>query len=144
MPQGLYTFWQTIPETRRRHLLKFNNILYSPYEIMTRAGFDPDLNKKLYSYWSAHTHCDSVAFLRMTDQIRGRGIANQIDLELTSVCLGYLVKILNFSSDKVDEVLIGAEERGKSVKNFDPFKVMHESPPWEGQLTMTDLKKTDN
>jgi len=133
-------FWKAIPERERRRLLKFNNMLHSPYEIMERAGFDAEWNKQIYSYWSAHTHCDPVAFLRMTDQIRGRGIVNQTDLELTSVCLEYITRILNFSSDMVNEVLIDAENRGNSVKTFDPFATKHESPPWEGRLTMADLK----
>lgn len=133
-------FWKTIPETERRYLLKSNNILHSPYEIMERAGFDTEWNKQIYSYWSAHTHCDPVAFLRMTDQVRGRGIVNQADLELTSVCLEYITRILNASSDMVNEVLIDAERRGRSVKTFDPFATKHDSPPWEGCLTMADLK----
>lgn len=134
------SFWQTIPEKHKRHLLKSNAMLHSPFEIIERAGFDAEWNKKIYSYWSAHTHCDPVAFIRMTDQIRGRGIVNQADLELTSVCLEYVTKILNFSSNKVDKVLIGAEARGRSIKTFDPFAVIHESPPWERRLTMADLK----
>lgn len=137
-------FWQTIPIKRREHLLKSNAILHSPYDVMERAGFDADYNKNLYSYWSAHVHCSSVAFIRMLDEVRGRGAINETDLDLTTVCLEYLVKILNFSSDKVDEVLIGSEQRGKSVKSFNPFELIHESPPWEGRLKMTDLKEFTN
>jgi len=134
------SFWQTLPKKRQRHLLKSNDILHSPYEIMKRAGFDPDWNKKLYSYWSAHTHCDSVAFMRMIDQNRGVGVINETDLSLTAVCLEYLIQILNYSSDKVDCVLIGSEIRGKSIKGFDPFIANNEPGPWVGKLKMTDLK----
>jgi len=133
-------FWQSIDIKTQKHLLKNNDILHSPYEVMERAGFDAEFNKSLYSYWSAHVHCSSVAFLRMLDEVRGRGAINETDLDLITVCLTYLVKILNFSSDKVDEVLVGSEQRGRSVKNFNPFDVIHESPPWEGRLKMTDLK----
>ena len=133
-------FWQTIDIKRRKHLLKNNDILHSPYDVMERAGFDPEYNKNLYSYWSAHVHCSSVAFIRMLDGVRGRGAINDTDLDLTIVCLRYLVRILNFSSDKVDEILVGSEQRGKSVKSFNPFNLIHESPPWEGRLKMTDLK----
>lgn len=140
---ALNSFWQTVPEKRQRHLLKSNDILHSPYDVMKRAGFDPEFNKQIYSYWSAHTHCDSVAFLRMIEQNRGRGIVNEIDLSLTAVCLEYLTKILNYSSDKVDNVLIGSEYRGYSVKTFDPLKLINPSPPWEGSLTMANLKKSN-
>jgi len=134
-------FWQSIDVKRQKHLLKSNDILHSPYEVMKRAGFDAEYNKNLYSYWSAHVHCSSVAFLRMLDEVRGRGAINQTDLDLITVCLTYLVKILNFSSDKVDEVLVGSEQRGMSVKSFNAFNVVHESPPWERRLKMADLKK---
>ncbi len=133
--------WQTLSTKVQRHLLKTNGMLHSPYEIIERAGFDPDWNKHIYSYWSAHTHCDPVAFFRMTDQIRGRGIVNQTDLELTGLCLAYLTKILNFSSEKVDEILVGAKKRGYSIKSFNPFSVLHESPPWAGKLQMEDMIK---
>lgn len=134
-------FWQTIDIKRQKYLLKQNEILHSPYDVIERAGFDAEYNKNLYAYWSAHVHCSSVAFIRILDQGRGRGAINVADLDLITVCLKYVTKILNFSSDKVDEVLVGAEHRGKSVKSFNPFNVLHESPPWEGRLRMTDLKE---
>ena len=110
--------------------------------MIERAGLNADFNKEIYSYWSAHTHCGSVAFFRMLDGVRGRGNGNQTDFELTSVCLEYVSKLLEKASDEVDRVIIGAEQRGKSMKNFDPFSTVHLSPPWQGKLTMEELKNS--
>ncbi len=132
-------FWLSIPLKRRKHLLKSNDILHSPYDIMVRAGFDADWHRTLYTYWSAHTHCDSVAFLRMAEQNRGMGQVNEGDIGLLATCLEYARMILNYSSDKVDLVLVGAEERGNALKDFYPLENIFPPVPWAGK-TLESLK----
>jgi len=126
--------WQSLDQKFRKETLKKNNMLHSPEEILRRAGFDPVHCKKIYAYWSAHTHCDSVAFIRMRDDRRGAGFFNKADISLLGVCLEFANLFLVASTSAVDTMFAGAEKRTLDVAGFNPNSNVQPRRPWAGQM----------
>lgn len=132
-------FWMSLPAQARRHILKGNLLLHSEEDIVERAGMNRDFHKQMYAYWSAHTHCDSVAFLDMAENRRGSGQINAGDIAMLAVSLEWVIKFLKLASDQVDEIFAGAESRAASVPNIDLLSNKIFAVPWAG-LSLSEAR----
>ncbi len=138
MRLGENEFWMSLPEKTRDHLLRKNNTLHSPDEVLTRAGFDAEECRAIYAYFSAHTHCDSVAFMRVGENDRGQGFSNDADLSGLVWCLGTSTPFLSFATKKTNEFFKDALSRANKVKGFNPFDIRIPPRPWAG-ISFDDL-----
>ena len=125
-------YWCALPEKHREHLLRKNQTLHSPDEILKRAGFDAKECRAIYAYLSAHTHCDSVSFIRTGEGGRGQGFINDADLLGITTCLDFSGTFMLFATTNTDEFFKGALERAKTVKDFRPFEIELPPRPWAG------------
>lgn len=125
-------FWMSLPERRRNHLLNKNNALHSPDEVLRRADFDPEECRAIYSYWSAHTHCDSVSFIRAGKDGRGQGFVNDADISGIATCLHISGEFLSYATTRNDEFFKGAISRANAVRGFEPFEIVIPPRPWAG------------
>lgn len=125
--------FMSLDPKRRKDLLKKRDLLYPPEDIAARAGFEKSNYQVLYSYWSAYAHCDTVAFIKTGENLRGVGRHNDADTSLIGLCLDYAAKVMNRAADGVDEVFPGAERRARELPHFDFLNNRIPMPPWAGR-----------
>ena len=135
---GENEFWMSLPEKTRNHLLRKNKTLHSPDEILASAGFDAKECRAIYAYLSAHTHCDSVAFIRVGENNRGQGFINDADLAGLVWCLGVSTPFLKFATENTNQFFKDALVRANEVKGFNPFNIRIPPRPWAG-ISFEDL-----
>ncbi len=126
------SYWQTIDEKERKHILKKNLLLQSPKEVFDRAGFNSEEILALYTYYSAHTHCDSVSFMRTGRNGRGTGFVNKSDLSGMATSLESSRVLLKFASDATNVFFKDALSRTAQVNGFDPLLRKIPPRPWAG------------
>lgn len=136
------SFWLALPEKQRADLLNRNNMLHSHWETLKRAGFEEEVCRAIYAYWSAHTHCDSVAFINMPEQRRGAGYINEIDIELLATCLHFSEGFLRCASDWTNQMFADAEGRANLVSGHKPFSTVQPRRPWAGK-SILELRDAD-
>jgi len=127
------TLWASMDARTKRDLLKRAMLLHGPWEILERADFDVDECKEIYAFWSAHTHCDPVAFMRTGEEGFGVGYPSDIDLMYAAQCLEFTRVILEQARLAVDKIFLGAEARAGSVEGFNPSQVDQPPRPWAGK-----------
>ena len=125
--------WKALPDKEQKHLLKKNSLLHSPEVIFTRAEYNYDEVKRMYAYWSAHTHCDPVAFFRMPDQGRGNGQVNDADLGLLGTCLEIVGNLVDDASNRFEAMFPGAESRARAYLESGAASDVASPPPWRGK-----------
>jgi hypothetical protein len=131
--------WKALAEKEQKQLLKKNSLLHSPEVIFTRAEYNCDEVKRMYAYWSAHTHCDSVAFFRMPEQKRGTGQVNDADLSLLGTCLEIVGNLLDDASGRFEAMFPGAESRARVYSGTAASNNVGQPPPWHGK-TLAELE----
>tara|TARA_R110000787_G_scaffold148819_1_gene262782 strand:- start:746 stop:1663 length:918 start_codon:yes stop_codon:yes gene_type:complete len=134
-------FWLRLPDKTRRHILRSNHLLHSEEEILERAGADKETHIKMYAYWSAHAHCDSVSFINMDEQRRGSGQVNVGDIAMLGTTLEWINGFLEHAAKEVDDIFAGAEERASKIKNLDLLSNKTVSMPWAGKLTLEQARE---
>ena len=132
--------WMSLPEKTRTHLLKSNHLLQSEEEILERAGADKEMHLRMYAYWSAHAHCDSVSFINMAEQQRGTGQVNAGDIAMLGTTLEWVSGFIEFAAKEVDRIFAGAEARASSIKHIDLMNNKTPPRPWSGKLTLEDAR----
>lgn len=122
-----------LPEKRRRHLLKKADLLYAPEDILKQAGFPIEQVRGFYAYLSAHAHCDSVSFMSMPEQRRGRGFPSDADMALLGTCLEQAGIFVSEGARLVELAAPGAEARGRSIDGLDPLRDVAGPQWWQGK-----------
>ena len=73
-------FFSSLPSKRRTELLKGQTpFLLSRAEILTKLGIEREHFRAIYTFLSSHVHSFPLAFLRMGDGDRGRGVESEVE-----------------------------------------------------------------
>lgn len=110
------SFFTSLPDKLKKKLLKGEQAsILSQDEILRRMGAFEQRFRGYYRFLSSHAHSFPLAFYRMVDQGRGRGVENEVDK-------GYVAGAIDFASEVVSRAT--AEIRGafKGVVTFKPGK----------------------
>ncbi len=80
-----------LPEPRRNHLLRGDKVTFEIQDdILAAMGVDRDIFRAWYRVLSAHTHSYPLAFHRMIEGDRGRGVEGRVDRNWITYTLEYL------------------------------------------------------
>lgn len=116
-------FFATIPANQQKQFLNGNRAYLSPLEeIASRAGVDLHTFRWLYKFLSSHVHGLPMAFYRMGQQERGRGVHSDTEEGYTSLCLSFVVSLLVSSRDEMKQKFgISSEQAQQSTKSDGPL-----------------------
>jgi hypothetical protein len=97
-------FFATIAANQQKKFLNGNRAYLHPLEeIANRAGVDLHTFRWLYKFLSSHVHGLPMAFYRMGQQERGRGIHSDTEEGYTCLCLSFVVSLLVRSRDEMKQ-----------------------------------------
>jgi hypothetical protein len=122
------TFFMSLPEVRRRRLLKGRESYLSPLaDIAARAGVgDLRTFRWLYRLLSSHVHGLPLSFYRMGEQERGRGVYSTVEEGYAALCLSFAIKLLVGARDEMQQLFSaarGLEERGGRDEPVAPDRI---------------------
>jgi hypothetical protein len=82
-------YFRTFTLKQQQHYLKGNDALFlSQDQIVQSYGGDVEEFRFLYRFLSNQVHSLPMSFYRVDEQVRGRGIESDIEVNYTSLCLG--------------------------------------------------------
>ena len=102
------TYLLGLPEKRQKELIRGEKTPFVQDEVIERTTMDKRNFRFLYRLFSNHTHTGPVAFYRMAEHGRGRGIQNIQDTSYMAVALG-------FAPADVLALFPNAEARGAAI-----------------------------
>lgn len=109
-------YFAGLPESLRRELLKGDRAsVLTQDEILQRMGGFEQRTRGYCRFLSAHTHSFPLAFYRMADHDRGRGVENEVDK-------GYMAGALEFGSSVLTETTSEMQDAFKDIVTFKPGK----------------------
>lgn len=104
------SFFSAIPGNQQKQFINGDRAYLSPLEdIATRAGVDLHTFRWLYKFLSSHVHGLPMAFYRMGQQERGRGVHSDTEEGYTSLCLSFVTSLLVRSRDEMNEKFKGVQ-----------------------------------
>jgi hypothetical protein len=99
------SFFTTLPDKdRRKYLHGGHAYLHSLEEIAARAGVDVHTFRWLYKLLSSHVHGLPLAYYRMGEQERGRGVHSDVEESYTQLCLSFAISLLVASRDEMENL----------------------------------------
>lgn len=99
------SFFTTLPEKdRKKYLHGGNAYLHSLEDIAARAGVDVHTFRWLYKLLSSHVHGLPLAFYRMGEQERGRGVHSDVEEGYTQLCLSFAIGLLVAARDEMNNL----------------------------------------
>lgn len=96
------TFFTGLPDKVRKKLLRGDRAsMLSQDEILQRMGEFHQGTRGYYRFLSSHTHSFPLAFYRMAEQNRGRGVENEVDKGYVAYAIDFASKVLTRATSDV-------------------------------------------
>lgn len=110
------SFFMSFPQQRRKKLLKGENAcMLTQDEILKRMGEFRQGTRGYYRLLSSHTHSFPLAFYRMAEGNRGRGVENATDK-------GHIAAAIEFAATVLTRGTSDTQGAFKDVVRFEPSK----------------------
>lgn len=106
-----------LPEKRKRELLRGEKLPFVQDEVVDAMGDDRAQFRFFYRFLSQHTHSGPIAFYRMGEHGRGRGIENRTDKIYFVIVLGAAIDLVESACGEMLSLFPGAEERGRRISD---------------------------
>lgn len=104
------SFFTSLPEKdRKKYLHGGHAYLHSLEDIASRAGVDIHTFRWLYKLLSSHVHGLPLAFYRMGEQERGRGVHSEVEEGYTQLCLSFAISLLVAARDEMESLYSGVK-----------------------------------
>ena len=102
------TWFRKLNAKQQSHYLKGNTAFFmSKDEIVQASGGNVSEFRFMYRFLSNNTHSLPMAFYRMDESERGRGVESRIEVEYTRECLGITTNYLNKSNQEFTKLFHG-------------------------------------
>jgi Family of unknown function (DUF5677) len=105
-----------LPEKRQKELIRGEKTPFVQDDMIERAKMDKKSFRFWYRFFSNHTHTGPVAFYRMAEHGRGRGIQNYRDTFYTTVALDFASDLMRRAMADVLALFPDAETRGTAIE----------------------------
>jgi len=106
-----------LPEKRKRELLRGDKLPFVQDNIVDAMGDDRTQFRFLYRFLSQHTHTGPIAFYRMSEHDRGRGVESQAEKQYFVIVLDFAIDLVQSASADMLALFPGAEDRGKGISD---------------------------
>lgn len=103
-------FFMSLPEKdKKKYLHGGHAYLHSLEDIAARVGIDIHTFRWLYKMLSSQVHGLPLAFYRMGQQERGRGVHSEVEEGYTQVCLSFAISLLVGAGDEMEHLFTEAK-----------------------------------
>jgi hypothetical protein len=105
-----------LPEKRQKELIRGEKTPFVQDDVIERANIDKMNFRFLHRLFSNHTHTGPVAFYRMAEHGRGRGLENRDDTLYMTVALDFADDLMRRATAGVLALFPDAETRGTAIE----------------------------
>ena len=87
---------------QRRHLQGKQAYLHPLEDIASRCGVPKEQFRFFYTFMSQHAHSFPVAYFRMDDGNRGRGVHSELEEQYHQMCMGLVVALVQGAANEME------------------------------------------
>ena len=111
------TYFTGLPPKQKHLLLKGGTAFLCPLEtIAGKAGISSNEFKLIYRFLSSHVHCYPVAFFRMGEQERGRGVHSNTEESHTTSCIMWSRELIDSAAEEMKELFSSITDGHRPLK----------------------------